>query len=169
VTRHDAQRWARRVIWAATLLAAVLVAVVPGAGALARAAFALEPASASVGEYAAIASNNLRLVVIPVALAALGLARSPAGRVVGDALVAATLIVNGALVGAVVGGYGLALLPSLVHLPLEWEAFAVAAAAWGIARGRDASQAEDMPIAAASAALVLLAAAVEVYATPAVG
>lgn len=110
VSRRDVHRCARCVIWAATLAAAVLVTMVPGAGELVRGAFALERTPASAAEFAAIASNNVRLALIPVAVAALGLGRSAAGRVVGDALVAAPLLVNGALVGAVLGGYGVALL-----------------------------------------------------------
>jgi hypothetical protein len=166
VTRRSARRRARVTIWTATLSAALLGALIPPAAAVARDAFVLAPPSPSVGEGVAIATNNLRLALVPVGLAAVGLPRSKVGRLLGDAVVAGTLLVNGALVGAVLGAYGSALLPSLLHLPLEWEAFAAGAAGWGIARDARPAPRDYAHRALLVAALVILAAIVEVYATP---
>jgi hypothetical protein len=152
----------------AALLAAALCALVLG---LALGVPSREPHDAirdSPGEVAALFLHNLYVAGIPLALAALGWDRMPRLGVVGDALVALSLLANGAVVGWALARAGAQLLAYLPHLPLEWAGIAVAAGAWLRLRLAEPPERRALLLRGLllSAAALLFAAAVEVYAAP---
>ncbi len=127
--------------------------------------------SPSVGAIAAIFATNLRVLAAPFLLIAFAFASGRRAAVLGDALVAGILVVNGLRVGLAIGRWQGRLLPYLPHLPFEYLAAAVASAAWLNARrdpGERPLQALRASAGYAAAAVVLLAAAatVEVLLTP---
>ena len=73
---------------------------------------------------------------------------------------------NALLVGTAVGAYGVSAMRWLPHLPLEWAALAVAAAAYVDSRSGPARFSEALRTVVLAALLVGAAAAAEVYLTP---
>lgn len=113
-------------LWLATLLAGLLVAVVPGAAPAVRNAFAFRLDIASSGtwnEAVGYFTTNIR-VLGAVLLAAWARMRIGVLARVLDIAVVTLVTANVGLVGAAVGAYGVAALPWLTHLPLEWAALA---------------------------------------------
>jgi hypothetical protein len=112
-------------------------------------------------------THNAPVVLWPLALIALAWPWSPGLHRLGDVLVAGTVLGHGITIGS-----ALAQQPELwrylPHLPLEWLAIALPAAAWRTARKRPAPGPIRalLPTAAATAGLLLLAAIVETYAVP---
>jgi len=88
----------------------------------------------TASEAASIFAHNMRILAAPLILAAARWETGPTTRLLGDAIVAATMIVSPLLVGAAIGDHGLQLLAYLPQLPLEWAALSVAAGAWISAR-----------------------------------
>jgi hypothetical protein len=127
--------------------------------------------SPSVAAIAAIFATNLRVLAAPFLLITFAFAAGRRAAVLGDALVAGILVVNGLRVGLAIGRWQARLLPYLPHLPFEYLAAAVASAAWLNAR-RDPDERPLQTLRAsagyAAVAVVLLAAAaiVEVLSTP---
>ena len=128
-----------------------------GAGVRALLDLRLRPLGCSPAEAFTIAANNLRLAAAPL-VGAIVLAERPRLRLPLDVLLTALLVVNGALVGAVLGAYGgdvsARLLP---HGPLELAGFSVAGGVYLAARRRTVSVCEWA--CGATAAVVALAAA----------
>jgi hypothetical protein len=154
-------------LWAATALAALAVALLPALRSLVAAAVPLDlhpHADASAG-------NVLRLVranawaAWPLAAATLGAARIAGMRVAVDVALCTQLAFNAALVGAAIGVHGLALARWLPHLPFEWAALAVAGAGWLQAR-RGARSRPIVQSIALYLVLLVIAAALETYAVP---
>ena len=79
----------------------------------------------SPGAVLALFAHNVAAAGIPLALAALGWDRTRGLDGVGDAIVAASLIANGALVGWAFARAGIELAAYLPHLPFEWTAIAL--------------------------------------------
>jgi hypothetical protein len=133
---------------------------------------ALDATPRVVGE---LMANNTPVALWPLALIALGWPALTGARLAGDALVTAQLLGHGLLVGAAVGQHP-GLWRYLPHLPLEWLALAIPAAAWHTARRRArptppatppvAAVRRLGPLAGAALALLALAAAIETYLTP---
>jgi hypothetical protein len=120
----------------------------------------------TAGEATSILAHNLRILAAPLILVAARWAAGPITRLLGDAIVAAILIVNPLLVGAAIGEHGPGLLAYLPHLPLEWAALSTAAGAWLAARRARAS-ARTLAVYAAVALLLAAAAAlIETLASP---
>ena len=152
---------------------AALVAVM----ALAAAAAAPSPAAArelwaqpphpvlagNAGEVLDVLATNLPALCVPLLLAAALAGQGRAWRLLGDLITAAIMVANAGLVGAALGSWGERLLPYLPHLPLELAALACSCAAWW--SRRDRPRALWRP-AASVLCLAVLAALVEVYATP---
>lgn len=116
-------------LWAATLLPAAIAALI-GVDSLPV------PDGARHGtprEALDILAINLRLVLVLLA-AALLLRVQPAWKPIFDVIVFALLAFNAAVVGIAIAAYGPGIARWLTHLPLEWGAFAVAAAAYCHAR-----------------------------------
>jgi hypothetical protein len=141
-------------LWGATAAGALTIALTPGAAGATRHALQFELAAhrGTPTELVGIFATNLRLVVL-LALTAVARRRH---RCIAIAL-AGVAIANALLVGAAAGAYGPAALPYLVHLPLEWAAFASALALTTHRDGRRLSLAT---------LLLLVAALCETYLTP---
>jgi hypothetical protein len=115
----------------------------------------------SSAEAFTIAANNLRLAAAPL-LGALVVTRQPALRAPLDVLLSALLLVNAALVGAVLGAYGgdvgARLLP---HGPVELAGFSAAGGVYLAARTRTVSRYEWAYGAIAAGAGLVAAAVLE--------
>jgi hypothetical protein len=120
---------------------------------------------------AAVASlflHNAGVAGIALGLAALGWDRTPRLARVGDALLAASLAVNGGVVGYALARSGVELARYLPHLPFEWLGMAAGGGAWlslRLSQPSDRTAVLLCALALASGAL-LVAALLEVYAAP---
>ena len=121
---------------------------------------------AKVGAITSIWLTNLRVLFAPFGLILLKAPASRAGRLIGDLLIACALGLTAIQVGLALGRWQDRLLPYLPHLPLEYLAAALAGGAWLTARQRQPAGGRVIAQAAATAGLALLAAAIEVLATP---
>ena len=111
-------------------------------------------------------AHNAPIALWPLALIALDWPRIPVARHVGDALIAGQLAGHGLFVGVAIAQQP-TLWRYLPHLPLEWLALALPAAAWSAARRGTPVRREDAARIALVAVAVLAAAAlVETYLVP---
>jgi hypothetical protein len=113
-----------------------------------------------------LAAHNILIVSWPLLLGALGVHRSRRARCVADCLVLACIVINVAPVGAALGAYGLALVPYVPQLPLEWGALCAGADAWLQHRESPIGRAEALRRLAMIASLLCVAALLETLATP---
>jgi hypothetical protein len=153
-------------LWMITALAALAGAVDPGLALAVAPHPTLHP---TFGAWASILVANARILSIPVLLSLLGVQQHRVGRGLGDVTVIAILLLNGALAGVELGRWGLALIPYLPQLPLEWLAVGVAAGSWMTSRTPRNSGIDRrglLATAALTAGLLAGAAAVEVLLTP---
>lgn len=125
---------------------------------------ALEPSLDTASE---LLVHNALVALWPLALVAVGWPALAGARLAGDALIAAQLLSHGLIVGSAVGQH-----PDtwryVPHLPLEWLALAIPAAAWLAARAHPARPAGTTVAVAAGrcVAALLGAAAIETYLVP---
>jgi hypothetical protein len=159
-------------IWTMTLGIAVVVAI--GAARLrtpvrhllgAR----LDPrlnAPPNAGHVLALAAHNLPIVAWPVLLGVVGAHRNPVARKAADLLVGACMIVNVGVVGSALGAYGLALLPYVPQLPLEWAGLALGVGSWLLQRRQALTGREGALCVAVIACALLAAAVLETVAVP---
>ena len=120
----------------------------------------------TAAELAGVLATNLPALGVPLLLAATLGGKGRACRGLGDLVTAALMFTSPLLVGAALGAWGTRLLPYLPHLPLELAALACSSAAWWSRR------IDRRPVwrpAAYVLCLAVLAALVEVYATPHAG
>ena len=148
------------------LAIAVGVAVTPGAPGLAdrilRPGF--DPPPARLADAARLFAHNL-LALAPALLGPTVVAWLGRGRRALDTVVALQLLpVIG--VGAAAGTYGTAVLPWLVHVPVEWAALATALAYYTGARAPADPAQRRVPSALLVIAFLAVAAALEIFATP---
>jgi hypothetical protein len=121
----------------------------------------------SPGAVAALFAHNAAVAWIPLGLAGLGWDRARGLQLTGDAVVLASLIANGGVVGYALARVGPELAAYLPHLPLEWAAIAVPAGAWRcLRRGYPGPRALLLQTLGLSATALVLAAVIEVYAVP---
>lgn len=120
----------------------------------------------TLGEAASIWLHNLRILAAPLILAAARWGAGRGTRLLGDAIVTATFLASPLLVGAAIGRHGTQLLAYLPHVPLEWAALSVAAAAWVAARRQRPKIPSLVAYVAAATALAGLAALIETVAIP---
>ncbi|MGH2856940.1 MAG: hypothetical protein ACRDMJ_05585 [Solirubrobacteraceae bacterium] len=155
--------------WAAlaavTAVAAATAYMWPSLGPDAAPHPALRP---SVGAVVSILVNNLRVLAAPFVLAAARFARVRAGRLAGDAIVAAILASNAISVGLALGRWGTVLVRFIPQLPIEYLAAATAATAWLGARQSPTRPTRlDLILQTSlTAALTAIAAVLEVLLTP---
>jgi hypothetical protein len=113
-----------------------------------------------------VLGHNALIALWPLALIVLGWPSLPGARRVGDALVTAQLLLQGAMVGGALASHP-ATWRYLPHLPVEWLALAIPAATWMNARLTPRAQRRELAAAAAATLAALTAAAViETYAVP---
>lgn len=160
------------VVWAGTLAFALLVAA---AGLLLQAPVReligarLDPqlnAPPHLGHVLVRAAHNLPIEAWPVLLGVVGAHRHPAARKAADVLVAACMTVNVGVVGSALGAYGLALVPYLPQLPLEWAGLALGASCWLVQRRRALSVSEGAACVAVIACALLAASVLESVVVP---
>jgi len=121
----------------------------------------------SAAEGAGILVHNLRVLAAPVILAAAGWAECRATRLAGDAVVVLITVSSPLAVGAALGRHGPELVRFLPHVPLEWAALSIAAAAWVTAtRGGRLTGRVLAAYAVAAIAAAAVAASVETLAVP---
>ena len=169
-------RWAARdcvlvylILCATTLAAAVAVILLEDGGPvreLLRARLTPQSGTGGLGGLALLALHNFGICAGPLLLPAL---ICPQGRWarIGDAVVATSLLVNAALVGSAIAAYGPALIPYVPQLPVEWAALSLGAGGWLLMRRRPyVPHRYLLRFVPPLAALVLLAAALEVFVTP---
>jgi hypothetical protein len=118
-----------------------------------------------MGAALSTAAHNARIFCPPFILAAARLGKTRR-RLVIDVLLTADLLAQTAIVGAAFGAYGSRLLAFIPHLPLEWLALAISTSVWLAARRGAVPLVELATAGAASAVALLVAGAVETYATP---
>jgi hypothetical protein len=113
-------------------------------------------------------AHNAPVALWPLAVTALDWPRLTGAAAIADALIAAHLLGHGLLVGSALGQH-----PDtwryLPHLPLEWLALAIPAAAWCSARRHAESRLSPASLARATAVCLLAlagAAAIETYLVP---
>ncbi|GEM_PF-5796815 len=121
---------------------------------------------ADVVTFVALLRHNLVVTLWPLALVVLGWAAIPVIRRVGDALVAGQVMLHGAVVGSALVQQP-AIWRFLPHLPFEFAALVLPAAAWIVARqAATVSFARALAVALAVVALLVIAALIETYGTP---
>lgn len=153
---------------AATLVGVAVAHVDPALAPATRPHPTLHPSPAAI---ASILANNARVLTAPFILIAARFARSPRAAIVGDAVIGLIVGGNALVIGLAIGRWGGALAPYLPHLPLEYLATSTAAAAWVRTRrvateNRTADPRATAIYGAATVALLLIAASVEVLLTP---
>lgn len=152
-------------LWAGTLLAALLVLPFHG---MVHGLLGLRLAPASPGSprvAVLIAANNLREAAIPF-LCSLPRLQGRRPRMVGDAVVGGCLAGNTVLAGSALAAYGPGLIAYLPHWPLEWAALALALTAWRRARLGQREPLELVLLAVACGVLLCAAALIETYTVP---
>jgi hypothetical protein len=155
-------------ILAATLVGIALAHVDPALAPATRPHPTLRPSPAAI---ASILANNARVLTAPFILIAARFARSPRAAIVGDAVIGLIVGGNALVIGLAIGRWDDALAPYLPHLPLEYLATSTAAAAWVHTRRAttedgSADRRATATYGAATVALLLIAASVEVLLTP---
>jgi hypothetical protein len=155
-------------VWALTFAsAAVVAAVSPLRDWLLAHSTTPHPSHrASPDRVLGIALTNLWHAGWPLAFALRSVHRDLSQRRYVDLLLAGALVAQTARVGAALALYGPALVPYLVHLPLEWDALAVAAAGWVVISRSTVTRARTLGLVGAFVALVVAAASIETYAVP---
>jgi hypothetical protein len=101
-----------------------------------------------------------------VLLGVVGAHRNPVARKAADLLVGACMIVNVGVVGSALGAYGLALLPYVPQLPLEWAGLALGVGSWLLQRRQALTGREGALCVAVIACALLAAAVLETVAVP---
>jgi hypothetical protein len=155
-------------VWALTTVStALVVAVQPLHDWLLAHSRAPHPSHPASGRRVlTIVLTNLWHAGWPLAFAIRGVHHDIGQRRYVDRLLAATLVAQTARVGAAVALYGSALAPYLVHLPLEWDALALAGAGWLLVSRGNGSPRRIAGLVAAFVLLVVVGATIETYAVP---
>lgn len=119
-----------------------------------------------VGHVLWLAAHNIPIMSWPLLLGVLGVHRSRVARHVTDGVLLFLVTANTLPVGAKLGAYGLALLPYLPHLPLEWGGLALGASAWLVQRRTALTVREGLGLFVLIAGVLVCAAIVETVAVP---
>jgi hypothetical protein len=120
----------------------------------------------SATELLDVLATNLPPLALPLLLAATLAGHGRTSRALGDLATAAVMATNALLIGAALGTWGFRLLPYLPHLPFELAALACSCSAWWSRRAHPRPLAH---LALAALGIAVLAALLEVYATPHTG
>jgi hypothetical protein len=159
-------------VWAATLAAAAIIALVgqplaaPVRRVLGLALSARRNPPPHLGHVLALAAHNIPIASWPLLLGVLGAHRHRLARHVADGVLLACIIANTLPVGAALGVYGTALLAYIPQLPLEWGGLALGASGWLVQRRRALTASEGIGVFVLIACVLLCAAALETVGVP---
>lgn len=157
------------VTWGFTLTAAIAALTLPGLAETVRDGLRLSLSAHAVNPadvLSIFARNALTFAIAPALAQILRPWRGGLWLSGGSAFLALVLIPNTLIVGLAAGAYGGRLLPFLPHLPLEWAALAWSAATWSLSYTRRLSGRTLFGLFLVNCPIILIAAIVEVYATP---
>jgi hypothetical protein len=171
---HLASTWLRTyaVLWTLTIASGVLVALVGQPltslvrGLLGLALSAQRNPPPDLSQVLALAAQNIPLACWPLLLGAIEAHHSRRGIRIADTLLAAVLLVNTAQVGAALAAYGLAVLPYLPQLPLEWGSLALGASSWLLQKRQPLTVTQGLSVFVLTSLVMLGAAVVEIVAVP---
>lgn len=158
-------------LWAVTLAFAGLVAL----GGTTLAAWVrrtleltLTPSQQTPGVAHALglAAHNIPLAAWPLLLGPLRARDNHRTRRAANVLLYACVLANCIPVGAAIGACGTPLLPYIPQLPVEWAALAVGYGSWLLERRSPLTPRRRLQLGGVVAATLLIAAALETYATP---
>jgi hypothetical protein len=171
IVAHQPRSFAE-VRWAAATWISLWASTALGAAGAAAGIYALgappphDALDATPATAISLLGHNALTALWPLALIALGWPSLAGGRWLGDALVSAQLLLHGLVVGGALASHT-SMWRYLPHLPVEWLALAIPAAAWMNARIRPPAQRRELAAATAATLAALTAAAViETYAVP---
>jgi hypothetical protein len=159
-------------VWIATLVPAGLIALVgrtlalPVRHLLGLALTAQRNPPPHIAHVLALAVHNIPIAAWPLLLGLLGAHRNRPATHVADGVLLACIILNTLPVGAALGAYGMAVLPYLPNVPLEWGGLALGASAWLTQRRQALTLPEGLGLLALTAGVLLCAAALETVAVP---
>ncbi len=159
-------------VWIATLVPAGLIALVgrtlalPVRHLLGLALTAQRNPPPHIAHVLALAVHNIPIAAWPLLLGLLGAHRNRPATHVADGVLLACIILNTLPVGAALGAYGMAVLPYLPNVPLEWGGLALGASAWLTQRRQALTLPEGLGLLALTAGVLLCAAALETIAVP---
>lgn len=119
-----------------------------------------------IGHVLVRAAHNFPIEAWPVLLGVVGAHRHPLARRAADVLVAACVTVNVGLVASALGAYGLALVPYVPQLPLEWAGLALGTSCWFLQRRQALTRREGLVCVLVIACAVLAASGVEAVVAP---
>jgi hypothetical protein len=155
-------------VWTITLAVSAAVSTVGvRASVRHRLGLALKPdAAPQLGGVLALAAHNIPIESWPLLLGVLGAHRNRYARRATDGFLLVWLIANTLPVGAALGAYGMAVVPYLPHLPLEWAGLALGTSSWLVQRRSTLSVHERVVWLALTAGVLLCAATLETVAVP---
>jgi hypothetical protein len=159
-------------VWAATLTAAAIIALVgqplaaPVRRVLGLALSAQRNPPPHLGHVLTLAAHNIPIASWPLLLGVLGAHRHRFAMHVADGVLLACIIANTLPVGAALGVYGTALLAYIPQLPLEWGGLALGASGWLVQRRRALTASEGIGVFVLIACVLLCAAALETVGVP---
>lgn len=159
-------------VWAATLAAAGMVALVGGPitsatrellGLALRRGGNPPP---QLSHVLALAAHNIPIAAWPLLLGLAGAERHRLARHAADCVVVACMLANTVPVGAALGAYGTLLIAYTPQLPVEWAGLALGYGSWLVQRERPLSSRERVVWFALIVAVLLCAAAIETVVVP---
>lgn len=155
--------------WGFTLTAALAALTLPGLAETVRGGLRLSLSAHAVNPadvLSIFARNALTFAIAPALAHILRPWRGGLWLTGGSAFLALVLVPNTLIVGLAAGAYGGRLVPFLPHLALEWAALAWSAATWSLSCTRELSGWTLFGLFLVNCPIILIAALVEVYATP---
>ncbi len=159
-------------VWTLTLVPAAVIALAghplsqPARQWLGLTLTAQNNAPPQLAQVLGLAAHNIPIVSWPLLLGVLGAHRNRLARHVTDGFVLVWLVANTLPVGAALGAYGVAVVPYLPHLPLEWGGLALGVSGWLAQRRRALTVREGIGVFALIVCVLLCAAALETFAVP---
>jgi hypothetical protein len=159
-------------VWATTLASTAVVALVgrplatPVRHLLGLTLSAERNPPPELGHVLALAAHNIPIASWPLLLSLLGAHHYRLSMRIADGLLLACILANTLLVGAALGAYGIAVLPYVPQLPLEWSGLALGASGWLAGRRTAVTARESFSVFVLIAWVLLCAATVETVAVP---
>ena len=159
-------------VWTLTLVPAAVIALIgrplsqPARQWLGLTLTAQNNAPPHLAHVLGLAAHNIPIVSWPLLLGVLGAHRNRLARHVTDGFLLVWLVANTLPVGAALGAYGMAVVPYLPHLPLEWGGLALGVSGWLAQRRRVLTVRQGVGVFALIVCVLLCAGALETFAVP---